>query len=804
MRARLAEVISLVNRFLIAAAISLFSSLAFGQSNPGFRADNVLTAAQLNAAFGAKQDYPFNPPVVSVFGRSGAVSAQSNDYSFGQVSGQAALTQLPTLGANTVLGSIAGGTPIALTSSQLSTLLGLGTFATQNFATPPALGGTTPAAGSFSSLTNTGITGLTQCVQANSAGLLSGTGSACGSGGGGITALTGDVTASGSGSVAATLATVNSNVGSFGSSTSIPSLTVNGKGLVTAASGNAVIAPAGTLSGTALNPTVVSSSLTGVGTLTSGATGAGFTVAFGSSTFTGSVPPANLPLATTAAFGAVKCDGTTITCTAGVIAANSGATFANPTASIGLTAVNGSATTGMRSDGAPALSQAIAPTWTGQHIFSPARTIASATGAALDDVKVSAATTTITGTTTITALAKVGIYQPTITDASAVTVTDTSTLYIDNAPVAGGSVTLTNSWALRVGAGNVSFPGLGLSASGLGGSGTGNAQMLLTPTLGSTCGTIGCGLDDGLFVIPTVAASSTFNGQFYATYNMKWGDTGTPVPSGWKGVLSGYECNVTTAHLAADVIENDHCFGGTMASSGTAGISGIAITLAATNVAGPVTGVNIHVQGPSGNTALVGYSADSTGSAQPPSCAFCTTSNNWGLGFGMGDFAVSNNGGSIVVAADGYQSRTGLTGPFLPHYINLSWNGSSTQLYIDNSNTGTITVTSDARIKDDIQSIDGNSSLELVSKLKPVSFKWKEGYGESDRLQFGFTAQAMRDVIPSLVVNTGMETEATPDGMLRIDYSGGNIIALLVAALQQQQRDIAALSKRETRGKMEP
>lgn len=85
-----------------------------------------------------------------------------------------------------------------------------------------------------------------------------------------ITALTGDVTATGPGSVAATLATVNGNVGSFGSSTSIPSFTVNAKGLITAASGNAVIAPAGTLSGTTLNATVVSSSLTSVGTITTG------------------------------------------------------------------------------------------------------------------------------------------------------------------------------------------------------------------------------------------------------------------------------------------------------------------------------------------------------------------------------------------------------------------------------------------------------------------------------------------------------------------------------------------------------
>ncbi len=44
--------------------------------------------------------------------------------------------------------------------------------------------------------------------------------------------------------------------------------------------------------------------------------------------------------------------------------------LANPTGTIGLAAVNGTAVTAIRSDGAPALSQAIAPTWSGQHIWS--------------------------------------------------------------------------------------------------------------------------------------------------------------------------------------------------------------------------------------------------------------------------------------------------------------------------------------------------------------------------------------------------------------------------------------------------
>lgn len=55
----------------------------------------------------------------------------------------------------------------------------------------------------------------------------------------------------------------------------------------------------------------------------------------------------------------------------------SGGTAANPSASVGLSAVNGSAITYMRSDAAPVLSQSIAPTWTGSHTFTTPTTFNS-------------------------------------------------------------------------------------------------------------------------------------------------------------------------------------------------------------------------------------------------------------------------------------------------------------------------------------------------------------------------------------------------------------------------------------------
>jgi len=70
-------------------------------------------------------------------------------------------------------------------------------------------------------------------------------------------------------------------------------------------------------------------------------------------------------------------------------------------------------------------------------------------------------TLTLTGTTTVTALDGIGIdvTQPTITDASSVTVTTASTVAIEGAPIAAGSVTITNAYALNVKAGSSHFGG---------------------------------------------------------------------------------------------------------------------------------------------------------------------------------------------------------------------------------------------------------------------------------------------------------------------------------------------------------
>ncbi len=82
--------------------------------------------------------------------------------------------------------------------------------------------------------------------------------------------LTGDISGSGTGTISSTLSNSGVTVGSYGSATSIPVFTVDSKGRLTYASAINIIADANTLTGSNINSSITGSSLTSVGTISSG------------------------------------------------------------------------------------------------------------------------------------------------------------------------------------------------------------------------------------------------------------------------------------------------------------------------------------------------------------------------------------------------------------------------------------------------------------------------------------------------------------------------------------------------------
>jgi hypothetical protein len=123
--------------------------------------------------------------------------------------------------------------------------------------------------------------------------------------------------------------------------------------------------------------------------------------------------------------------------------------------------------------------------------------------------------------------------------------------------------------------------------------------------------------------------------------------------------------------------------------------------------------------------------------------------------------------------------------------INASTTNNSNALYVTGNitATGTITASSDARLKTNVNTIV--NALEKVKNIRGVNFEWKEideDMGRYGGNQMGFLAQELERHVPELV------TYSADDDSYSVKYA--NATALLVEAVKELSDKVETLEEK--------
>jgi hypothetical protein len=94
---------------------------------------------------------------------------------------------------------------------------------------------------------------------------------------------------------------------------------------------------------------------------------------------------------------------------------------------------------------------------------------------------------------------------------------------------------------------------------------------------------------------------------------------------------------------------------------------------------------------------------------------------------------------------------------------------------------------SDARLKEEVATID--SALDVVTALRPVTFRYKESHSKDQSIQPGFIAQELQAAMAEKSYVDGI-VQAGPE-YLNVAYQ--SLIPLLTKAIQEQQAMINEL-----------
>jgi hypothetical protein len=151
-------------------------------------------------------------------------------------------------------------------------------------------------------------------------------------------------------------------------------------------------------------------------------------------------------------------------------------------------------------------------------------------------------------------------------------------------------------------------------------------------------------------------------------------------------------------------------------------------------------------------------------------------------------YSSSSNVSTGVVSAAGYAHKQGLSGSPGSSSFNFFWTG-SLQAWIDTSNVGNVTLTSDYRIKKNIET-QTSPAIPRLKQLRPVTYEranYKTLFTEDGVVREGFIAHELAEIVPSAV--EGEKDAENQIQSINIDA----LVSVLTKALQEAVEKIETL-----------
>jgi hypothetical protein len=148
----------------------------------------------------------------------------------------------------------------------------------------------------------------------------------------------------------------------------------------------------------------------------------------------------------------------------------------------------------------------------------------------------------------------------------------------------------------------------------------------------------------------------------------------------------------------------------------------------------------------------------------------------------VGATSGGSSGVAGIVKAVGYNTKAGTSASLNTNNFNINF-GTGAQLWIDSTNLGTFSFTSDYRIKKDIQT-QTLSALNRILQLRPVTYEfgdYKDLFKADGIAREGFIAHELQAVIPSAV--DGEKDAEDQIQSLRLDA----LCSVLVKAIQEMK-----------------